>query len=71
MIPEDLINNKLFQILLGKGYPTIPSINNKQLSAQLHYDYHFCKVQSKNKEQRHIDDLLADSLVTIITKHFR
>jgi hypothetical protein len=56
---------------LGKGYPTIPSINNKQLSAQLHYDYHFCKVQSKNKEQRHIDDLLADSLVTIITKHFR
>ncbi|CAF3881192.1 unnamed protein product [Rotaria sordida] len=53
------------KIILGKGYATIPSINNKQLSAQLHYDHHFCKVQSLNKEQRHIDDLLANSLVSI------
>jgi hypothetical protein len=52
-------------MLLGKGYATIPSINNKQLSAQLHYDYHFCKIQTINKEQRHINDLLANSLVSI------
>ncbi|CAF4342904.1 unnamed protein product, partial [Rotaria sp. Silwood2] len=51
------------KILLGKGYATIPSVNNNQLSAQLHYDHHFCKIQSMNKEQRHIDDLLADSLI--------
>ncbi|CAF4251535.1 unnamed protein product [Rotaria sp. Silwood2] len=51
------------KILLGKGYATIPSINNKQLSAQLHYDHHFCKIQPVNKEQRHIDDLLANSLI--------
>jgi hypothetical protein len=49
---------------LGKGYATIPSINNKQLPAQLHYDYHFCKIQAINKEQRHIDDLLGNSLVS-------
>ncbi|CAF1244746.1 unnamed protein product [Adineta steineri] len=51
------------KILLGKGYATIPSENNKQLSAQLHYDYHFCKIQTFNKEQRHIDKLLANSLI--------
>ncbi|CAF4672940.1 unnamed protein product [Rotaria sp. Silwood1] len=51
------------KILVGKGYATIPSVNNKQFSAQLHYDHHFCKIQSINKEQRHIDDLLADSLI--------
>ncbi|CAF1006016.1 unnamed protein product [Rotaria sp. Silwood1] len=51
------------KILLGKGYATIPSVNNKQLSAQLHYDHHFCKIQPVNKEQRHIDDLLANSLI--------
>ncbi len=58
---------------MNKGYATLPSINNKQLSAQLHYDYHFCKIQSLNKEQRHIDDLLANSLVSIQmeTKNFR
>jgi hypothetical protein len=49
---------------LSKGYATIPSINNKQLPAQLHYDYHFCKIQAINKEQRHIDDLLGNSLVS-------
>ena len=48
---------------MGKGYATIPSTNNNQLSAQLHNDHHFCKIQSINKEQRHIDDLLANSLV--------
>jgi hypothetical protein len=48
---------------LGKGYATIASTNNNQLPAQLHYDHHFCKIQSINKEQRHIDDLLANSLV--------
>ncbi|CAF4701901.1 unnamed protein product [Rotaria socialis] len=51
------------KILLGKGYATVPSIDNKQLSAQLHYDHHFCKIQAINKEQRHIDDLLANSLI--------
>jgi hypothetical protein len=50
---------------LGKGYATIPSKNNEKLSAQLHYDYHFCKIQPFNKEQRHIDNLLANSLVSI------
>jgi hypothetical protein len=48
---------------LGKGYATIASANNNQLPAQLHYDHHFCKIQPINKEQRHIDDLLANSLV--------
>ncbi|CAF1260744.1 unnamed protein product [Adineta steineri] len=51
------------KILLGKGYATIPSETNNQLSAQLYYDHHFCKIQSINKEQRHIDDLLANSLI--------
>jgi hypothetical protein len=51
---------------LGKGYATIPSTINNQLPAQLHYDHHFCKIQSINKEQRHIDDLLANSLVNFI-----
>jgi len=53
---------------VGKGYATIPSVNNKELSAQLHYDHHFCKIQMLNKEQRHVDDLLANSLVSIETK---
>ncbi|CAM4812404.1 unnamed protein product [Rotaria magnacalcarata] len=51
------------KVLLGRGYATVPSIDNKQLSAQLHYDHHFCKIQAINKEQRHIDDLLANSLI--------
>ncbi|CAF4014095.1 unnamed protein product, partial [Rotaria magnacalcarata] len=51
------------KIILGKGYATIPSVNNKQFSAQLHYDHHFCKIQSSNKEQRNIDNLLAKSLI--------
>jgi hypothetical protein len=53
---------------LGKGYATIPSTTNNQLPAQLHYDHHFCKIQMLNKEQRHVDDLLANSLVSIETK---
>ncbi|CAM4853860.1 unnamed protein product [Rotaria socialis] len=51
------------KIILGKGYATIPSANNKQFSAQLHYDHHFCKIQPSNKEQRNIDNLLAKSLI--------
>ncbi|CAF0755983.1 unnamed protein product [Adineta ricciae] len=51
------------KILLGKGYPTVPATANKDLSAQLHHDHHFCKIQTLNKEQRNIDDLLASSLV--------
>jgi hypothetical protein len=51
------------KVLLGKGYATIASANNNQLPAQLHYDHHFCKIQPINKEQRHIDDLLANSLI--------
>lgn len=51
------------KILLGKGYATIPSTSNNQLPAQLHYDHHFCKIQSNNKDQKQFDDLLANSLV--------
>ncbi|UJR13818.1 hypothetical protein I4U23_000829 [Adineta vaga] len=51
------------KILVGKGYPTVPATNNKGLSAQLHYDHHFCKIQTLNKDQRNINDLLADSLI--------
>jgi hypothetical protein len=51
---------------LGKGYATIPSITNNQLPAQVNYDHHFCKIQSINKEQRHIDDQLANSLVNCL-----
>ncbi|CAF1486170.1 unnamed protein product [Adineta ricciae] len=51
------------KVLLGKGYPTLPSIANNQLAAQVNYDHHYCKIQGINKEQRHIDDLLANSLI--------
>ncbi|CAF0729167.1 unnamed protein product [Adineta ricciae] len=51
------------KVLLGKGYPTLPSIANNQLAAQVNYDHHYCKIQAINKEQRHIDDLLANSLI--------
>ena len=50
---------------MNKGYPTIPSKNNEQLSAQLHYDHHFCKVQQIRKDQQNLDELLANSLVSI------
>ena len=53
---------------MGKGYATISSANNKELPAQLHYDHHFCKIQTFNKEQRNIDDILASSFVSIETK---
>jgi len=51
---------------LGKGYATIPSATNQQLPAQLHYDHHFCKIQSTNKDKKQLDDLLANSLVRFL-----
>ena len=55
--------SRIHQVLLGKGFATIPSATNEQLAAQLHYDHHFSKLQPNSKEQRHLDDLLGNSLV--------
>lgn len=58
-------NQCMIQILLGKGYSTIPSEKNETFPAQLHYDYHFCKSPPTSFEQEPVRELLAKSLVNV------
>lgn len=56
----------LDKILLGRGYSTVASANNLEFSAQPHYDHHRSKSSSVNKDENHLNDLLASSLVDMI-----